>query len=220
MPRSMSKKFMLHPHEAVLAAIEYLILIALVATPLFLLQVYTSRFAGYVTATENFSFPPPYTNGLEINYLGAILPLLISIPLAVYIRRRVHALFKRRFKNLTILFLLLYAIVGMLSIKYPLIVSISTGSGLLSLEFVAGLYTFCIILLNPNDPKLVIPTAYISSAVTGVLSDLILYVVSAPTNGMVLIVGGYGLLDGDFIMPIAFMLASLLLMEIMRRRKT
>ena len=220
MPRSRSKKFMLHSHEVVLAAIEYLILLALVAAPLFLLQVYTSHFTGYVTATENFSFMPPYTEGLAINYLGAILPLLISIPLAIYIRHKVHALFEGRFKKLTAAFLILYVIVGILSIKYPLTISISTGSGLLPLEFVAGLYIFCVSLLDSRNPKLIVPIVYALGAVTSVLSDLILYASTAPINGTVLIVGGYGLLDGDFIMPIAFMLASLLLMKILERRKT
>ncbi len=220
MPRSRSQKNMLHPREVVLAAIEYLILLALVAAPLFLLQVYTSRFTGYVTSTENLSFTPPYITGLAINYLGAILPLLISIPLVVYIRRKVHVLSEGRFKNLTIIFLILYVIVGIMSIKFPLTISISTGSGLLPLEFVAGLYLFCISLLDSHEPKLIVPIAYAVGAVTSVLSDLILYASTAPINGMVLIVGGYGLLDGDFIMPIVFMLASLLLMKILKKQKT
>ena len=220
MPRSRSQKNMLHPREVVLAAIEYLILLALVAAPLFLLQVYTSRFTGYVTSTENLSFTPPYITGLAINYLGAILPLLISIPLVVYIRRKVHVLSEGRFKNLTIIFLILYVIVGIMSIKFPLTISISTGSGLLPLEFVAGLYLFCISLLDSHEPKLIVPIAYAVGAVTSVLSDLILYASTAPINGMVLIVGGYGLLDGDFIMPIVFMLASFLLMKILKKQKT
>jgi hypothetical protein len=80
-------------------------------------------------------------------------------------------------------------------------------------------YIFCISLLKSNDPKLIVPIAYVLGAVTSALSDVILYASSAPTKGMVMILGAYGLLDGDFIMPIAFMLASFLLIKIRNRKK-
>jgi hypothetical protein len=205
------------PREAVLSAIEYLIILALIATPLFLFQVYTSHFPGYVAATENLSIAVPYSN-IRLDYLGFILPLAISIPLIVLIRKEAHVLFEGRLKKITLAFAVLYAAVGLLSLKYPLMVTISTGSGLLPLEVLAGVYIFCISISKPDMPRLIAPTAYILGAVTGALSDMILTVASPPIQG-VWILGAYGLLDGDFIMPLAFLLTSLLLMAILGRRK-
>ena len=133
----------------VLEAVEYIILLALIAGPLFLLQVYTSHFAWYVNTVENLRLSLP--DGITFNYLGFILPLLVSIPLAILIRGKAAGL-TSRFKLLSASFVVLYALLAITSVRYPLVASISTGNGLLPLEILAGIYLFSVSFLEPRNP--------------------------------------------------------------------
>ncbi|MEM3841613.1 MAG: DUF1614 domain-containing protein [Candidatus Micrarchaeaceae archaeon] len=152
---------------------------------------------------------PNFYGGFYINYIGFIIPLAISLMLLAYLaRQRIEWRKADRFWGACIV------AVALLSIIFKPIETVGLGTGIdvPLLAFVILWLTYQLVL---GRNSIAAPLAYVMVFLTAALSDML--AIGKFPGGITF--GGYGILDGDFLLPLVTALSIYFAGMIDKRRQ-
>lgn len=189
----------------------YLLIFLIIIAPLYGLQYYVyPQVPKLGNLFNTLSITPP-SNLPKLEIIGFITPLLISIALILYIIK----IKRTRIGKTGTLTLFAGIIITTASFFLPLTPINKFGASLNIL--LVSLVTLNITYhLYKKDYKLALPLAYVLGFLTSAVSDITSTFGSAHFIGTF---GGYGLLDGDFLMPLALALAVVIMRKLEMRKE-
>lgn len=145
---------------------------------------------------------------ISLDYIGFFIPLVISVILMVFLlgyapanSDSIHA------RIMVVCSLTFLTVIPFILIPQLRPFSLSGGPNIFPL-FMAPFYLGC--LVAKKFSKVAIPLSYVFGFMMGVSSD----VASASLTASIL--GGYGFVDGDFTIPLSFLIATLITIYLMR----
>jgi hypothetical protein len=159
----------------------------------------------FMISLKTGNLAPGFYGGFAINYVGFIVPLVVSIALLTSLS------LKRRSKlgKLDAFFIVAIVIVLALSIPTRPIESVGLGSGMdVPLLLVVVLWLTALIIKRNYTAGL--PLSYTMIFFTAAASDML--AIGRFKGGVTF--GGFGILDGDFLLPLATLLSMYLAMRI------
>ena len=174
-----------------------------------LLQWFSKKSAKFLYL---WSYPirtPSYLGGLSFNYVGFVAPLLISIILIVdLLKTRPGGSSVARIKVLFLCGISFLTFVAFDLVPQLQQVALTGGLNYIAL-FILAFFAAPVVVKESGGTAVKI--SYVMGFIVGSSSDV---ATSFLTSG---IFGGYGLLDGDFTVPVAFLLSTVLFAHLYRK---
>ncbi len=169
----------------------------LAVIPQYILQKYYIQIAQ---AIVSFATNPVFN--IRFNYIGFFIPAILAIVIPIIILERYKQ--TRMNKKVAVLFMLSFAVVGLISNYFNFVKTGINGS---SLDAPLILFTMLLfsILLYLNEYKTAFLFSYTFGFLCGFISDIL-----GTGAFKVGVYGGFGFFDGDFVLPIAFLLTTYL----------
>ena len=151
-----------------------------------------------MTSLITSTFFVGFYGGFRINYIGFALPLVISLSLLFYMVTGIRT----KMENIDKAFAAAFVLVAAISLITKPISILSTGAGMdVPLLTIAVIWILTFIIRREYTYG--IPFAYVMVFLTSALSDVL--AIGGFNNGVTF--GGLGVMDGDFLLPLATLIA-------------
>ncbi|MCL4344345.1 MAG: hypothetical protein JRN26_04355 [Nitrososphaerota archaeon] len=153
----------------------------------------------------------PIYSSITLNYLGFVLPLLGSgFFLGLYYKIRAFVSLKQ--SAALILALAIAAAIPFVP-HLPIVLKVGYGSGSNALLWIVVVLWLAWIV-NSGNTKAAIYLSYPLGFLVGAVSDITAFIIYGPGYSLF---GGLGLLDGDFAIPLALLVSTLITVKIFGR---